>query len=107
MYVLGIFIVSTKTKKEGDRCMHAYHSSSDYNPGDVVYVIYRNPHTQDVANVQQAAVINNPEKQGELAVFLYETYYPLTAEMAIYATESEANEAYSYYFGGAVEGSFQ
>lgn len=88
--------------------MQAYNNSNEnYNPGDVVYVIYRNPHTQDVANVQQAAVINHPEKPGELAVFLYETYYPLTAEMAVYATESEANEAYSYYFGGAVEGSFQ
>lgn len=90
--------------------MQAYNSNLsnvNYKPGDVVYVIYRNPHTQDVANVQQAAVIHHPEKNGELAVFLYETYYPLTAEMAIYATETEANEAYQYYFGDAVEGSFQ
>ena len=32
-----------------------------YNAGDVVYVFYRNPHTQDVANIQAAAVVNNPE----------------------------------------------
>ncbi len=70
-----------------------------YNPGDVVYVFYRNPHTQDVANVQEAAVVNNPENPGELAIFLYETYYPLTNEMAVYASEADALQAYEQYFG--------
>ncbi|WP_059050247.1 transcriptional regulator SplA domain-containing protein [Paenibacillus senegalimassiliensis] len=87
--------------------MEIYNANGNYKAGDIVYVIYRNPHTQDVANVQQAAVIHDPENPGALAVFLYETYYPLTAEMAVYTTESEANEAYSYYFGGTVEESFQ
>lgn len=70
-----------------------------YQAGDIVYVFYRNPHTQDVANVQAAAVVNNPEKPGEKALFLYETYYPLTDETAVYATEEEANQAYQHYFG--------
>ncbi|SOC36601.1 transcriptional regulator SplA domain-containing protein [Ureibacillus acetophenoni] len=70
-----------------------------YQAGDIVYVFYRNPHAQDVANIQEAAVVNNPEKDGELAVFLYETYYPITNELAMYATEEEANKAYDYYYG--------
>jgi transcriptional regulator of the spore photoproduct lyase operon len=73
---------------------------SHFRAGDVVYVIYRNPHTFNVANVQEAAVVNNPERPGELAVFLYETYYPLDTEMAIYASEGEAERAYHDAFGG-------
>ena len=72
---------------------------SNYQAGDIVYVFIRNPHTQDVANVQEAAVVKNPEKLDELAVFVYETYYPLTEEMAIYSTEEEAENAYQNYFG--------
>lgn len=72
---------------------------SSYNPGDIVYVFYRNPHTQDVANVQAAAVVNHPDNPNELAIFLYETYYPLTNEMAIYTSEAEAMQVYEQYFG--------
>lgn len=78
--------------------------SKTYNPGDIVYVFYRNPHTQDVANIQAAAVVNNPENPNELALFLYETYYPLSNEMAVYSSEEEANQAYIYYYGDASEG---
>ncbi|MBS4177895.1 transcriptional regulator [Bacillus sp. FJAT-49731] len=70
-----------------------------YTPGEIVYVIYRNPHTQNVANIQEAAVVNDPDNPGQLAVFLYETYYPLTDELAIYRSEEEAETAYNYYFG--------
>ena len=70
-----------------------------YQAGDIVYVFYRNPHTQDVANIQQAAVVNNPENPNELALFLYETYYPLTSEIAVYASEAEAEPAYQQFFG--------
>lgn len=73
---------------------------SEYNAGDVVYIFYRNPHIQDVANIQEAAVVNNPENPNELALFLYETYYPLTKEVAIYANVTEAEQAYRQYFGG-------
>ncbi|SDG92311.1 transcriptional regulator [Alteribacillus persepolensis] len=75
-----------------------------YQPGDVVYVMYRNPHTQDVLHVQEAAVVNNPDHPKELALFLYETYYPLTDDIAIYRTEEEAEQAYEYYFGSAEGG---
>ncbi|WP_240374079.1 transcriptional regulator SplA domain-containing protein [Bacillus piscicola] len=68
-------------------------------PGDVVYVIIRNPHAQDVANVQEAAVVTNPDNPSELALFLYETYYPLTDEVAVYQTADAAEQAYQEAFG--------
>ncbi|MGM8215585.1 transcriptional regulator SplA domain-containing protein [Bacillaceae bacterium W0354] len=77
-----------------------------FNLGDIVYVMYRNPHAQDVAQIQEAAVVENPEKPGELAVFLYETFYPLTDELAVFSTAEEANEAYEYYFGAVDEENF-
>ncbi|WLR59307.1 transcriptional regulator SplA domain-containing protein [Guptibacillus hwajinpoensis] len=76
-----------------------YESGQDYQAGDVVYVMYRNPHTYSVANIQEAAVVNDPDEPGKLALFLYETYYPLDSDMAIYHTEAEAEEAYATYFG--------
>lgn len=84
--------------------MELNNEKSMYRAGDIVYVFYRNPHTQDVANIQAAAVVNNPENLNELALFLYETYYPLSNEMAVYSTEEEANQAYNYYYGNAAEG---
>ncbi len=71
-----------------------------YQAGDIVYVFYRNPHTQNVTNIQEAAIVRNPEDPGgELALFLYETYYPLNNEIAIYTSEKEALEAYQDSFG--------
>ncbi|SEA41523.1 transcriptional regulator of the spore photoproduct lyase operon [Thalassobacillus cyri] len=69
--------------------------------GEIVYVIYRNPHTQNVANIQEAAVVRNPEEPEQLALFLYETYYPLTEEIAVYRSEAEAEQAYADHFGGS------
>lgn len=70
-----------------------------YSPGDIVYCIIRNPHAQDVANVQQAAVVQDPDNPQQLALFLYETYYPLTDEFAIFGSEAEAESAYQDAFG--------
>ena len=72
---------------------------SNYEVGDIVYVFIRNPHIQDVANIQEAAVVKDPENPEQLAVFVYETYYPLTSDMAIYSSQSEAEEAYRQFFG--------
>ncbi|GAF63211.1 transcriptional regulator SplA domain-containing protein [Alkalihalobacillus trypoxylicola] len=82
-------------------------SHPSYHAGDIVYVLYRNPHTQDVANVQAAAVVNHPEQPDQLALFLYETYYSLTDELAIYTSEEEANHAYEYYYGDISEGNLE
>ncbi|QED49375.1 transcriptional regulator SplA domain-containing protein [Cytobacillus dafuensis] len=84
--------------------MELNNESGTYKAGDIVYVFYRNPHTQNVANIQEAAIVNDPENRDQLAVFLYETYYPLSNEMAVYSTEEEAEEAYHYYFGNTSEG---
>jgi transcriptional regulator of the spore photoproduct lyase operon len=70
-----------------------------YQPGQIVYVIIRNPHAQDVANVQEAAVVQNPEAPDELALFLYETYYPLSDEIAVYRSQTEAESAFMDAFG--------
>lgn len=75
-----------------------------YEAGDIVYVFYRNPHIQDVANIQEAAVVKNPEQPNSLALFLYETYYPLTNEVAVYSSREEAQQAYEQYFGDTNEG---
>ncbi|MCA0172520.1 MULTISPECIES: transcriptional regulator SplA domain-containing protein [Bacillaceae] len=76
-----------------------YDSGQGYHAGDVVYVMYRNPHTYNVANIQEAAVVNDPDQPGQLALFLYETYYPLDSDIAIYRSEAEAEQAYATYFG--------
>lgn len=79
--------------------MEQYNENETYHAGDIVYVFYRNPHTQDVANIQEAAVVNNPNNPSELALFLYETYYPLTKELAVYTNESDAEQAYQQFLG--------
>lgn len=71
---------------------------NDYIAGDIVYIIYRNPHIQNVANIQSAAVVKHPDNPHELALFLYESYYPLSSELAIYASEADAEQAYQQYF---------
>ncbi|OYD06186.1 transcriptional regulator SplA domain-containing protein [Paludifilum halophilum] len=80
--------------------------NSPIQAGDIVYVIVRNPHAQDVANIQEAAVVRDPEQSGHLNLFLYETHYPLNDEIAVYRTEEEAEQAYQYYFGSSGEGEF-
>ncbi|MEH6907611.1 transcriptional regulator SplA domain-containing protein [Neobacillus drentensis] len=72
---------------------------SSYQPGQIVYIIIRNPHAQDVANVQQAAVVQNPDNPEQLSLFVYETYYPLTEEIAVYSSMEEAEVAYQDAFG--------
>ena len=70
-----------------------------YQPGDIVYVIIRNPHAQDVAQIQQAAVVQNPENPNELGLFAHENYMPLHEEFAIFTSEEEAERAYYEAFG--------
>jgi transcriptional regulator of the spore photoproduct lyase operon len=79
--------------------MDVHSESSSYHAGDTVFIFYRNPHTQNVANIQEAAVVDDPENPNGLALFLYETYYPLTSEVAVYSSQDEAEQAYHQYFG--------
>ncbi|MFA1818851.1 transcriptional regulator SplA domain-containing protein [Virgibacillus oceani] len=77
----------------------------NYTPGEIVYIIIRNPHAQDVAQVQQAAIVQHPENPNELALFSHDNYYPLTDEFAIFTTEEDAETAYQEAFG-SVGGSY-
>lgn len=81
-------------------------SNQSIQAGEIIYVIIRNPHAQDVANIQQAAVVHNPEEPGQLALFLHETYYPLSDEFAVFQSEAEAEQAYREAFGISEEGDF-
>ncbi len=80
--------------------------NESYQPGEIVFIIIRNPHAQNVANVQQAAVVENPDKPGEPALFIHETYYPITDEVAIFQTEEEAEQVFQQTFGTYQEGGF-
>jgi transcriptional regulator of the spore photoproduct lyase operon len=77
----------------------------EYQPGEIVYVIIRNPHAQDVAHVQQAAVIRHPEDPDKLALFSHDNYYPFAEEFAVFSTEEEAEAAYQEAFGDLETGS--
>lgn len=78
----------------------------NFNPGEVVYIILRNPHAQNVAQVQQAAVVEHPERPNELALFAHDNYFPLTDDFAIFKSEHEAESAYQEAFGTVDEGEF-
>ncbi len=69
-----------------------------FTPGEIVHVIIRNPHAQDVAAVQQAAVVQDPNSPSQLALFYHETYYPLSDELAVFKTKAEAEQAYEEAF---------
>jgi transcriptional regulator of the spore photoproduct lyase operon len=78
--------------------MNHFQNEVPYQPGDIVYVFYRNPHTQDVANIQEAAVVRHPEDPNQLAIFLYETYYPLTDEIAVFSKRARSETSLSLFF---------
>lgn len=75
--------------------------NQNYQPGEIVYIIIRNPHAQDVANVQQAAVVQNPDNPLELALFAHENYFPFSDEFAVFKTEEAAEHAYHEAFGSS------
>ncbi|MBU9711150.1 transcriptional regulator SplA domain-containing protein [Evansella tamaricis] len=67
-------------------------------PGDTVYVICRNPHTQSVAQIQEASVVDHPDRPGRTVLFLFEEYFPLTDDYAMSTSYEEAKEMYNMYF---------
>ncbi|MDF2558465.1 MAG: transcriptional regulator [Bacillales bacterium] len=72
--------------------------SKEYKQGQIVYVIIRNPHSQDVANVQEAVVMHDPDSPDTLSLFLNETFYPLNDEVAVFLSASEAEQAFKEAF---------
>lgn len=77
-----------------------------FEPGEVVYVIIRNPYAQNVAHVQKAAIVQHPENSNELALFSHDNYYPLMDDFAIFSTEEEAETAYQEAFGSVENGEY-
>ncbi|RNA68644.1 transcriptional regulator SplA domain-containing protein [Alteribacter keqinensis] len=71
---------------------------SELTSGDTVYVIYRNPHTQNVAQIQEASIIEDPHNPGRMSLYLFEEHFPLTDEYAMYTSYQEAEEMYNQYF---------
>ncbi|MCR6110184.1 transcriptional regulator [Bacillus sp. A301a_S52] len=71
---------------------------SELHSGDNVFVIQRNPHTQSVAHIQEAHIVENPYSPGQLALFFREEYYPLSDEFAMYESYEEAEQAYDAFF---------
>lgn len=78
--------------------------NENFKPGDVAYIIMRNPHAQGVANVQEAQVSESPDDPEQLALFIHETYYPMNDEVAIFKTEQEAEQVYQEAFGTVGDG---
>lgn len=74
-------------------------ASESFDLGEIVFVIVRNPHAQGVANVQEAVVVEHPDDPQQLSLFMYETYYPLTEEVAVYPSAFEADNAFRTAFG--------
>ncbi|MBX4163047.1 transcriptional regulator SplA domain-containing protein [Priestia aryabhattai] len=70
----------------------------EYQVGDQVFVIYRNPHTANVANINQAEIVEHPENKGEKALFLHESYHLLAEDDAVYSTYEEAEKMYNKIF---------
>lgn len=52
--------------------------------GDEVYVIYRNPHAANVAHIKEAEVVDHPLHEGELALFMYDTYHAFAEDDAVF-----------------------
>ncbi|MBM7703667.1 transcriptional regulator SplA domain-containing protein [Metabacillus iocasae] len=73
-------------------------SQREYQVGDQVFVIYRNPHTANVANIQQAEIVEHPEQPGDVALFLHESYHLLSEDDAVYPTFEEAEQMYNKIF---------
>ncbi|MGM7720112.1 transcriptional regulator SplA domain-containing protein [Metabacillus sp. Hm71] len=66
--------------------------------GEEVYVIYRNPHAVNVANIEKAEIVRHPKNPNELALFLYDAYHPLEEEDAVFSSYAEAEKLYNQLF---------
>ncbi|MCM3408789.1 MULTISPECIES: transcriptional regulator SplA domain-containing protein [Bacillaceae] len=70
----------------------------NFKIGEEVYVIYRNPHAVNVANIEKAEIVEHPTNQKELAIFLHDAYHPLAEDDAVFSSFEEAEELYNQLF---------
>ncbi|MFT0802355.1 transcriptional regulator SplA domain-containing protein [Bacillus swezeyi] len=75
-------------------------SRQDFKAGEQVYVIYRNPHAANVAHIKEAEVVEHPLHEGELALFMYDTYHALAEDDAVFSSYEEAERIYRDLFDG-------
>ncbi|MCJ2145383.1 transcriptional regulator SplA domain-containing protein [Bacillus sp. B19-2] len=71
-----------------------------FKSGDEVYVIYRNPHAANVAHIKEAEVVDHPLHEGELALFMYDTYHAFAEDDAVFSSYEEAERLYRELFDG-------
>jgi transcriptional regulator of the spore photoproduct lyase operon len=53
--------------------------------------------------VQEAQVVPDPHDSSQLALFLYDTYYPLSDEFVFFKSLDDAEAMYNDYFGPTYE----
>ncbi|MFB5663853.1 transcriptional regulator SplA domain-containing protein [Alteribacillus sp. HJP-4] len=70
---------------------------SEISVGDKVYVMFRNPHSPDVANVHETIVSESAETGNFFLTADGETY-PLDESFALFSSPEQAEAAYEYYF---------
>lgn len=71
---------------------------NNFRVGEEVYVIYRNPHAVNVANIEKAEIVEHPHSNQELALFLHDAYHPLAEDDAVFSSFEDAEELYNQLF---------
>ncbi|GGH75186.1 transcriptional regulator of the spore photoproduct lyase operon [Pullulanibacillus pueri] len=64
-------------------------NETHFQAGEAVYVKYHHPLSDSIANVQEATIVEDPDHPGELCLWIQDTYYPLSDEIAVYRTVAE------------------
>ncbi|MFX3619120.1 MAG: transcriptional regulator SplA domain-containing protein [Sporolactobacillus sp.] len=66
--------------------------------GDHVYVICRNPHTATATMIQEAEVVENPNKKEDKVLSLNDMYYEFAEDDAVFRTIDEAKRIYKQIY---------
>lgn len=72
-------------------------SKQNIKAGDRVYVIYRNPHAASVTHIKEAEVVEHPIHEGELALFIYDTYHAFAEDDAVFLHTKRPNGCIAIY----------
>ncbi|MCQ2011559.1 MULTISPECIES: transcriptional regulator SplA domain-containing protein [Sporolactobacillus] len=66
--------------------------------GDLVYVICRNPHTATATLIQEAEVVENPNKKEDKVLSLNDMYYEFAEDDAVFPTIDDAKRVYKQIY---------
>jgi transcriptional regulator of the spore photoproduct lyase operon len=67
---------------------------NNLNPGDEVFVIYRNPHVPSVSNIKAAEIVQHPKDPNQLALFINDTFHVIEDDDAFFHSAEDAEKAY-------------